>query len=112
MTRRRKKRQRAAEQERFSIPRDSIPADFSKQAPNNSYDPLAYYMDYEFTCRDCGVQQVWTKEQQQWWYEVAKGSIYSGASRCRPCRAKIRAAKELQRLLMEAVARRRETDGK
>ncbi len=63
-----------------------IIADLSKQAPNNSYDPPRYYEDRDFTCVDCGKEETWTAEQQQWWYEVAQGSIYSGAIRCRECR--------------------------
>jgi hypothetical protein len=79
---------REAEANRESgIPRDAIPADLSQQAPNNSVSARLYYRDYEFTCVDCGVKQVWTAEQQKWWYEVAKGSIYSVAKRCRACRA-------------------------
>lgn len=69
-------------------PSGRIQADLTKQAPNNSYGgvPL-YYEDQPFTCVDCGKEEVWTAEQQQWWYEVAKGSIYSRAVRCRECRA-------------------------
>ena len=89
---------REAEAQRQSgIPRDAIAADLSEQAPNNSYGPPLYYVDYEFTCVDCGCVQVWTAAQQQWWYEVAKGSIYAGAKRCRPCRAARRAQAEQNR---------------
>jgi hypothetical protein len=69
-----------------------IPADLSQQAPNNSYGPPLFYEDYEFTCVDCGRHEVWTAEQQKWWYEVAKGSIYSRAMRCRACRTAQRTA--------------------
>lgn len=68
-----------------------IPADHSKQAPNNSYDGRSFYEDMQFVCVDCGKEDVWTAEQQQWWYEVAKGSIYSVAKRCRSCRQARRA---------------------
>src|SRR5947209_7593740 len=68
-------------------PSGRIPANLSEQAPNNSYDPPRFYEDREFACVDCGKHEVWTAEQQKWWYEVAKGSIYSGAIRCRECRA-------------------------
>ena len=63
-----------------------ILADRSKHAPHNSYSPPEFYEDREFTCRDCGKVEVWTARQQQWWYEVAKGPIYSTAVRCRECR--------------------------
>lgn len=60
-----------------------------------------YYEDRGFTCRDCGSAQVWTAAQQQWWYEVAKGSIDSVAIRCRDCRhaerERVAAAREAQR---------------
>jgi hypothetical protein len=107
VTRKRNKRRRAKEQDEFSIPRKSIPADPSQQAPNNSYTPPLFYEDIEFTCRDCETEEVWTAEQQQWYYEVAKGSIYGRALRCGPCREKIREAKELQRQQMEAADKRR-----
>jgi hypothetical protein len=84
---------RAAEaKKRDGIPQDAILADLSQQAPNNSYGPPLYYRDYEFNCADCGKPQVWTAAQQKWWYEVAKGPIYSGAKRCRACREAVRAA--------------------
>lgn len=63
-----------------------IVADQSKVAPNNSYGPPTEYLDTEFTCVDCGEEEVWTAKQQQWWYEVAKGSINGRAIRCRDCR--------------------------
>jgi hypothetical protein len=44
-----------------------IPADPSKQAPNNSYAPPLFYEDVEFTCIDCGRVEFWTAKQQQWW---------------------------------------------
>lgn len=73
-------------------PSGRIAADLSQQAPNNSYGgvPL-YYEDTPFTCVDCGKEEVWTAEQQKWWYEVAKGPIYSRAVRCRDCRRARRA---------------------
>ena len=68
------------------IPQGATPADPSQQAPNNSYSTKLYYVDIEFTCVDCGKVEVWTGEQQKWYYEVAKGSIYARAVRCRACR--------------------------
>ncbi|MFN0051249.1 MAG: zinc-ribbon domain-containing protein [Planctomycetales bacterium] len=60
----------------------------TKQAPNNSYGPPEFYEDISFVCVNCGRHEVWTAAQQQWWYEVAKGSIYARAIRCRACRKK------------------------
>ncbi len=36
-----------------------------------------YYQDRSFRCRDCGVEEIWTAAQQQWWYEQAQGDITS-----------------------------------
>ena len=69
------------------MPPGAIPADQSAFAPHNSYSPPLWYEDHEFQCADCGSDEVWTAERQKWWYEVAKGSIYAGATRCRACRA-------------------------
>jgi len=61
----------------------------------NTYGSLPeFYQDYPFVCRDCGSREVWTAEQQQWWYEVAKAHIDSFAVRCRKCRQKRRGARE------------------
>jgi len=50
-----------------------------------------YYVDVPFVCRECGVEQVWTAARQKWWYEVAKGDVFSTARLCRPCRQRARA---------------------
>jgi hypothetical protein len=83
---------------RAGYPSDAVEADLTQQVPNHSYSgkPL-YYRDVEFDCADCGRHEVWTATQQKWWYEVAKGSLYTTANRCRACRAVVRAAKERQR---------------
>lgn len=81
--------QREADRQQPGLPpvRGRTPADLSQQAPHNSYGAVPlYYEDTPFTCVDCGKEEVWTAEQQKWWYEVAKGSIYSRAARCRECR--------------------------
>ena len=57
-----------------------------------------YYIDKPFSCRDCGEPQVWTAEQQKWWYEVAQGNVFSTATRCRACRRQDRTRKEAARL--------------
>ena len=72
-----------------------------------------FYLDRPFTCRDCGAEEVWTAKQQKWWYEVAQGSIYSNAVRCRACRLARRAQRDAgsvhegANLLRDEVARLR-----
>lgn len=60
-------------------------------AHNNSYSLPAYYVDMPFECRQCGTHEVWTAQQQKWWYEVALGNINSTARYCRACRQARRA---------------------
>ena len=59
--------------------------------PTNSYGipdfvDRGYYVDRPFDCKDCGKPQVWTATQQKWWYESAKGDVWTMAVRCRACR--------------------------
>ncbi len=70
-----------------AFPEGAVIADLSQQVPNNSYGaPLLFYVDQPFTCTGCGKSEIWTAFQQQWYYEVAKGSGYPTAVRCRSCR--------------------------
>jgi Probable zinc-ribbon domain len=73
------------------MPEGAIPADLTRHADPTSSNPLLWYVEYEFTCVDCGSDEVWTAEQQKWWYEEAKGPSQSRAIRCRACRKVLRA---------------------
>lgn len=80
-----------------------VAVEVSALAPHNSYGQpeyveRGYYIDIPFACRVCGIPQTWTAAQQKWWYEVAKGYVYSTATRCRPCRQGERARREAARL--------------
>ena len=69
-----------------------MPADYAVlTAHNNALSLPEYYVDKPFICQRCGASEVWTAEQQKWWYEVAHGSIHSGANTCRKCRQAQRA---------------------
>ena len=79
-----------------------IKVNVDRLAPDNSYGApefvkRGYYLDRPFRCRDCGAEQVWTARQQKWWYEVAKGGVWTISSRCGPCRRKERERKETAR---------------
>ena len=85
-------------------PRGSLPVDVSQLAPHNSYGSglprLAqhgYYVDQWYACVDCGKHEVWTAEQQKWWYETAKGYIDSIAIRCKPCRLARRSGRTISK---------------
>lgn len=79
--------------------KQGIDVNYSELVPIHSYGwspdfaSRGYYSDWPFTCVDCGIEQVWTAHQQKWWYEVAKGTQYSGPVRCRTCRQRKRAGK-------------------
>jgi hypothetical protein len=69
-----------------------------------------YYIDIPFRCADCGKDEVWTGWQQKWWYEVAKGYVYSTATRCRKCRRVEQARRaESRRAHIEGIAKKKGT---
>jgi hypothetical protein len=82
-------------------------------APCNSYGVPDYvsrgfYVDTPFTCAACGEQEIWTATQQKWWYEVAKGYVYSTAKYCRLCRRKEQTRRaEARRIHLDGVAKKR-----
>jgi len=79
-------------------PPGSVLADHHELRHNNTYDALpGFYVDKVVSCRTCGKEEVWTGEQQKWWYEVAKGNINSQAVHCRECRDKEKARRDLAR---------------
>lgn len=85
--------------------------------PTNSYGvpdfvQRGYYQDQPFRCKDCGVEQVWTAAQQQWWYEVAQGDVWTKAVRCRACRQQERIRKtEARRIHLAGLAAKRQRCG-
>lgn len=107
-----KRKARADAVELKITPYRMIPVNENLLAPNNSYGVpdfvrRGYYIDRAFRCVDCGAEQVWTGTQQKWWYEVAKGFVYSSAVRCRACRRKKRARRdEARRVHLEGLARK------
>jgi hypothetical protein len=56
-----------------------------------------FYVDMPFYCKHCGTAQIWSAQQQHWWYELAKGDVWTIAVLCRPCRIKERERKALAR---------------
>ena len=70
--------------------------------PTNSYSTpdfveRGFYVDKPFSCKSCGTEQLWTATQQRWWYEVAKGDVWTVAVLCKPCRLRERARVEAAR---------------
>jgi hypothetical protein len=87
--------------------------DITSLAPNNSYDEpdfvkRRYYLDRPFTCAGCNSKEIWTAVQQKWWYEVAKGSLYTTAKFCRSCRHQEQSRRALARKIhLEGIANKR-----
>ncbi|HQR06779.1 MAG TPA: zinc-ribbon domain containing protein [Gemmatales bacterium] len=82
-------------------------------AAHNSYNEpdfvnRGFYSDQPFQCVDCGKSEVWTAGQQKWWYEVAKGDVFTTVRRCRPCRSRESQRRtEARRIHLEGLARKR-----
>lgn len=108
-------RQKARQRQRKSKPaaEGDVRVNVAALAPYNSYGTprfvrRGHYEDAPFTCTGCGAAQVWTARQQKWWYEVAKGYVYSAAKYCRVCRHREKArSTEARRIHLEGVARKR-----
>lgn len=87
-------------------PAGAVAVSPSLLAPNNSYDSpefllRGYYADIHFRCLDCGAECVWTADRQRWWYEIARGDVFSTAIRCKACRAVERARKATARRIQQ-----------
>ena len=95
------------------LPTGTAPVNEALLAPSNSYGApqfvyRGYYLDLPFVCHGCGKEEVWTATQQKWWYEAAKGFVYSTAKLCRTCRREARArSDESRRLHLEGLARKK-----
>jgi Probable zinc-ribbon domain len=95
-----------------AAPYTFVPVNEELLAPNNSYGASdfvrrGYYIDIPFRCVDCGKEEIWTGTQQKWWYEVAKGFVYSTAIRWRACRRTERDRRaEARRVHLEGKARK------
>lgn len=84
--------------------------------PTNSYGTpefvvRGFYVDMPFACKACDKPQIWTANQQKWWYESAKGDVWTIAVLCRPCRLRERSRKEAARKVhLEGLAKRAENE--
>ena len=66
---------------------ERLPVDREKLNVGNSNTSIPeYYYDMEFICRECGAPEIWTADQQKWWYEEKRGYILSTAVLCKECR--------------------------
>jgi hypothetical protein len=108
---------KAAEQlaaSEWAIANGGLAIDRSAFASNIWDEPdfikCGYYLDRPFTCVGCNSQEIWTAAQQKWWYEEAKGDLYSIAKFCRPCRHQEQARRaEARRIHLEGIAKKKST---
>jgi len=107
------KLRKAQQRQRTDLARKHTPVNASLLAPDNSlgtpdFVALGAYIDRPFTCKKCGKLEVWTGLQQKWWYETAKGNVWTTATMCRPCRRNEQARKTAARKVhLEGLARKK-----
>jgi hypothetical protein len=77
------------------IPDDAIPASIPLQKDGrHTYRKRLFYLDREFECKECGKKERWRAEDQQWYFEIAKGPIHGEAVLCHDCRLKMKEANQ------------------
>ena len=65
-----------------------------KQSVKGITQPLFAYYNQERKCANCGDKFIFTKEEQQYWYEELKFTTWSDAKDCKKCRKESRKIKE------------------
>lgn len=90
-----------------TMPAGAVLADRALHAHIHSYRVVEYYVDQPFTCRDCGLTEVWKAEDRKRYVEFYKGHTSARAIRCRNCRNQERArvAEVRERSLMGLLAK-------
>ncbi len=64
-----------------------VKADQSQLSHNNTYGNLPdFYVDIEFSCRNCGENSTWEAKDQKSYFEVSKRHIDSKPTLCSECR--------------------------
>ena len=103
-----------AERERAALLKMHVGVNVESLAPTGSYGTpdfveRGFYVDKPFVCKDCGKHEVWSEGQQKWWYEIAKGDVWTTATRCLACRRKERERRnEARRVHLEGLAKKQE----
>jgi hypothetical protein len=71
--------------------------------PWDTAQPFFAYFDRNRTCEACGEEFVFTKEEQQYWYEQLQFVVYSVPNQCPACRKERRQKRNLNRELSELL---------
>lgn len=93
------KRETLAQRAKLDALGRGVAVDPTALTPHNSYSPpdfveRGYYVDKPFVCQVCGTSETWAAAQQKWWYEVAKGHVFSTATQCGAWRQRERAKRD------------------
>ena len=105
-----------AESERAALLKIYVGVNAENLAPTGSYSTpdfveRGFYVDKPFVCKACGKQEVWSAGQQKWWYETAKGDVWTTATRCLACRRKERERRnDARRVHLDGLAKKRENE--
>lgn len=63
--------------------------------PADTAAPFLAYFDKRYTCQQCKNKFVFTKSEQQYWFEELKFVVYSKPIHCPTCRKEVRGMKQL-----------------
>ena len=77
----------------------AIVADHQVQFISPIHWPNMAWYDHLKTCRTCGEEFVFRKEEQKYWYEELQFIVWSHPVNCHACRRDIRNQKEQQKQL-------------
>ncbi len=81
----------------------AILADPKKQNYSVGGRPYLAYYDLQRTCRSCGDDFLFSKEEQRFWYEELEFYVDSKPIHCKPCNKKIKASKNLNTELSDLL---------
>lgn len=72
-------------------------------SPMDAASPYLAYFDQNRRCTQCDTKFLFSKEEQQHWYETLKFVVYAQPKQCPSCRKDIREAKALNKELSELL---------
>lgn len=71
--------------------------------PIDTWSPFLAYFDRKFKCTVCQNKTVFSKEEQQHWYEELSFVVFSKPTKCKACRKEFRLARNLNTELSELL---------
>jgi len=71
--------------------------------PWDSAFPFLAYFDKSFTCKTCEAKTIFSKEEQQHWYEKLSFIVHSKPKNCKNCRKELRKQNTLNTALSELL---------